>query len=69
MTSNNAHLLIVNENVQIIQLHDEGKVQAKEFVKHGWFNCGKTHIYDTLKNTDHIINDWVGDNGTKIRKG
>lgn len=67
MTLKKAHLLTTYEEVEIIQLHDEGKVPVKELVKQ--FKCGETQIYDALENKDHIINDWVAGNGTKNRKG
>ncbi len=67
MTSKKAHLLTVNEKVEIIQLHDQEKLPVKELVKR--FKCGKTQIYDALKNKDHIMKDWVAGNGAKKRKG
>ena len=39
----------------------------KELVKH--FQCGKTQIFDALKNEEHIVNDWVAGKGAKKWKG
>ena len=67
LPSKKIHLLTVNEKVEILELHKNGKVSVKELVKR--FQCGKTQIHDALKNKVQIVNDWVAGKGAKKRKG
>ncbi len=66
MTSKKLVSLTISEKVQIIELNEKSKVPVKSLVKQ--FNCGKTVIYDTLKNKEKILDEWLTGNGAMKRK-
>ena len=58
--------LTISEKVQIIELNEKSKVPVKALVEQ--FKCGKTVIYDTLKNKKEIMDEWITGNGAMKRK-
>jgi predicted DNA-binding protein YlxM (UPF0122 family) len=53
--------LSLNEKVKVIEVKEKDKLSVREIMM--WFKRGKTQVYDTLKQNDKIMNEWLQRNG------
>lgn len=58
--------LTLNEKMKVIEASEKDKLTVREIMLR--FKCGKTQIYDTLKNKDKIREEWMKGNGQMKRK-
>ena len=59
--------LSLSDKVKVIELHQKKKRSVREIMLQ--FSCGKTQIYETLKNKERIMSEWLGgSNGEMKRK-
>jgi predicted DNA-binding protein YlxM (UPF0122 family) len=58
--------LSLNEKVKVIEAKEKDKLSVREIMKR--FKCGKTQVYNTLKQKDKIMNEWLQGNGRMKRK-
>jgi predicted DNA-binding protein YlxM (UPF0122 family) len=59
--------LLLNEKVKVIEVKEEDKLSVREMMMQ--FKCGKMQVYNTLKQKDKIMNEWLQGNGRMKRKG
>jgi hypothetical protein len=59
-------VLSLNEKVKVIEAKETDKLSVREIMMR--FKCGKTQVYNTLKQKDNIMNDWLQGNGRIKRK-
>ena len=58
--------LSLNEKVKVIEAKEKDKLSVREIMMQ--FKCGKTQIYNMLKQKDKIMNEWLQGNGRMKRK-
>jgi hypothetical protein len=58
--------LLLNEKAEAIDAKERGKLSVWEIMMR--LMCGKTQIYNTLKQKDKIMNKWLQGNGRTKRK-
>jgi predicted DNA-binding protein YlxM (UPF0122 family) len=58
--------LSLNEKVKVIEAKEKDKLSVREIMMR--FKCGKTQVYNTLKQKEKIMNDWLQGNGRMKRK-
>jgi hypothetical protein len=51
----------LNKKVKIIEAKEKDKLSVWEIMM--WFKCGKTQVYNTLKQKDKIMNEWLRGKG------
>ena len=56
----------LNEKIKVIEASEKNKLSVREIMLR--FKCGKTQIYETLKNKDKIRDEWIKGNGQMKRK-
>ncbi|XP_025205101.1 tigger transposable element-derived protein 6-like [Metopolophium dirhodum] len=49
--------LTLSDKVKLIELKETQKLSTKELITR--FKCGKTQVYDAIKNKEKIMDDWV----------
>ncbi|KAE9528589.1 hypothetical protein AGLY_012164 [Aphis glycines] len=49
--------LTLSDKVKLIELKETQKLSTKELITR--FKCGKTQVYDAIKNKDKIMDEWV----------
>jgi predicted DNA-binding protein YlxM (UPF0122 family) len=59
--------LIFSDNVKLIELKETQKLSTKELINR--FKCGKTQVYDAIKNKEKTMDEWVNskNSGKSIR--
>jgi transposase len=50
----------------LIEAKEKDKLSVQEIMKQ--FKCGKTQVYNTLKQKDKTMNEWLQGNGRMKRK-
>ncbi|KAJ8866072.1 hypothetical protein PR048_033596 [Dryococelus australis] len=58
--------LSLRDKVKVIEAHEKEKVPPKQLVV--CFNCGKTQIYETIKNEDKILQGWFKGTAGQIKR-
>jgi predicted DNA-binding protein YlxM (UPF0122 family) len=58
--------LLLNEKVKVIEVKEMDKLSVWEITMR--FKCGKTQVYNTLKQKDKIMNEWLQGNSRTKRK-
>jgi hypothetical protein len=58
--------LSINEKVKVIEAKEKDKLSVREIMMR--FKCGKTQVYNTLKQKDKLKNEWLQGNGRMKRK-
>jgi transposase len=58
--------LSLNEKVRVIEAKDKDKLSVREIMKR--FKCGRTQVYNVLKQKNKIMNEWLQGNGRMKRK-
>jgi transposase len=58
--------LLLNEEVKVIEAKEKGKLSVQEIMMR--FKCGKTQVYNTLKQKNKIMNDLLLGNSRIKRK-
>jgi hypothetical protein len=53
--------LSINEKVKVNNTKEKDKLSVQEIMMQ--FKCGKMQAYNTLKQEDKIINEWLQGNG------
>jgi predicted DNA-binding protein YlxM (UPF0122 family) len=56
----------LNEKVKVIEAKEKDKLSVREIMMQ--FKCGKRQIYNTLKQKDKILNEWLQGNDRMKRK-
>jgi hypothetical protein len=59
-------VLSQNEKVKVIEAKEKDKLSVREIMM--WFKCGKTQVYNTLKQKDKIMNGWLQGTGRMKRR-
>jgi hypothetical protein len=59
-------MISLNEKVEVIEAKENDKLWVKEIMI--WFKCGKTQVYNTLKQKDKVMNEWLQGNSHIKRK-
>jgi len=49
--------LTLSNKVKLIELKETQKLSTKELITR--FKCGKTQVYDVIKNREKIMDEWV----------
>lgn len=49
--------LTLSDKVKLIELKETQKLSTKELITR--FKCGKTQVYDAIKNKEKIMDEWV----------
>jgi len=49
--------LTLSSKVKLIELKEHGNFNMKDLITR--FKCGKTKLYNTIKNKDKIMDEWV----------
>ena len=57
MKNSKNNTLSLNSKIELIKCYEESKVSVKKLVVQ--FKCGKTQVYEILKNKDKIKDDWL----------
>jgi hypothetical protein len=55
-----------NETVKVNEAKEKDKLSVQEIMMQ--FKCGKTQVYNTLKQKDKIMNEWLQENSRRKRK-
>jgi hypothetical protein len=58
--------LSLNEKVKVTEAKEKDKLSVREIMMR--FKCGKTQVFNTLKQKDKIMNEWLQGNGRMKRK-
>lgn len=58
--------LTLGEKVRLIEMHNRGKCSVKFLISE--FKCGKTQIYDALKNKESILSDWTSGKSSSAKR-
>jgi hypothetical protein len=58
--------LSLNEKVKVTEAKEKYKLSVQEIMMR--FKCGKTQVYNTLKQKDKTMNEWPQGNGRMKRK-
>jgi predicted DNA-binding protein YlxM (UPF0122 family) len=53
--------LLLNEKIKVIEAKEIDKLSVREIMMR--FKCGKTQVYNILKQKEKIMNDWLQGNG------
>jgi hypothetical protein len=59
-------VLSLNEKVKVTEAKGKNKLSVREMMMR--IKCGKTQVYNTLKQKDKIMNEWLQGNGHMQRK-
>jgi hypothetical protein len=54
-------VLSLNDKVKVIEAKEKDKLSVWKMMK--LFRCGETQVYNTLKQEDKIMNEWLQGNG------
>jgi hypothetical protein len=58
--------LSLNEEVKVNEANEKDKFSVQEIMI--WFKCDRTQVYNTLKQKDKLMNEWLQGNGRMKRK-
>jgi hypothetical protein len=56
----------LNKKVKVTEAKEKDKLSVQEIMM--WFKCGKMQVYNTFKQKDKIMNEWLYGNGRMKRK-
>jgi predicted DNA-binding protein YlxM (UPF0122 family) len=58
--------LLLNKKVKVIDAEEKDELSVREIMMR--FKCGKTQLYNTIKQKNKIMNEWLQGNGRMKRK-
>ena len=62
MAKSKTNTLYLNARIELIKCYEEKKISAKQLVVK--FKCGKTQVYEIIKNKDKINEEWLNNQKT-----
>ena len=57
--------LTLSDKVKLIELKETQKLSTKELIIR--FKCGKTQVYDAIKNKEKIMDEWVNSKNSVLK--
>lgn len=66
MSGKRHNTLSLIDKVKLIEMRDKDNVPVKDLISR--FKCGKTQVYDTLKNKDAIWEEWLSGKSNHLRR-